>query len=78
MKKALISPAEIRYGDEQQTQSGYRIAEVTDAEFVVAEPMFWIDVADDITADSKYYDPADQQLKDIWRPSPPPVEEPTE
>lgn len=66
MKRALISPSEIRYGDEQQTQTGYRIAEVTDTEFPVAEPMFWIDVPDDTNYHLKYYDPADQQLKDIW------------
>jgi len=66
MKRALISPSEIRYGDQQETQTGYRIAEVTDAEFPVADPMFWIDVPDDTKSNLKYYDPADQQLKDIW------------
>lgn len=75
MKKALISPNEIKYGDEAQTQSGYRIAQVADAEFQIASPMFWIDVPDDTIADSKYYDPLDQQLKDIFIFIPEPPEE---
>jgi len=75
MKKALISPSETQYGNEERTQSGYRIAEVTDTEFPVASPMFWIDVADDTKSGVKYYDPLDQQLKDVWKPL---SEEPTE
>jgi len=76
MKKALISPNEIRYGDEEKTQSGYRVAEVTDAEFSVASPMFWIDVPDDTIVDIKYYDPLDQQLKNVFiEPAPEPPED---
>lgn len=66
MKKALISPNELRYGDEQKTQSGYRIAQVSDSTFEVASPLFWIDVPDGTIADSLYYDPNDEQLKTIW------------
>ena len=66
MKKGLVSPNEIRYGDEEKTQSGYRIAQVTDVEFVVASPLFWIDVNDDVVADVKYYDPADKQVKTTY------------
>jgi hypothetical protein len=66
MKKALISPNELRYGDEQKTQSGYRIAQVSDSTFEVASPLFWIDVPDSTIADSLYYDPNDEQLKTIW------------
>ena len=75
MKRGLISPNEVRYGDEQETQTGYRIAEVTDAEFPVADPMFWIDCPDDTNPTLKYYDPADQQIKNIWfEPDPEPIE----
>ena len=70
MKKALISPNELRYGDEEKSQSGYRVAEISNAEFEVASPLFWIDVPDDTVENEKYYDPSDQLLKDIYVPSP--------
>ncbi|CAB4132450.1 hypothetical protein UFOVP259_37 [uncultured Caudovirales phage] len=54
--KALISPIEPR-------QSGYRVAQVADAEFEVAEPLFWVDCADTDKADQCWYDPADQTIK---------------
>ena len=68
MKKALISPNEICYGNAEKTQSGHRIAQVCDSEFAVANPLYWIDVADD-TNTRKYYDPNDQQVKDIYVPT---------
>ena len=70
MKKALVSPNEIRRISE--TETGYRIADVTDAEFDVASPMFWIDVPDDTTTE-KVYNPSNQELVDIFIP---PVPEP--
>lgn len=74
MKKALISPNELRMISE--TDTGYRIADVVDTEFEVASPLFWIDVADDTTT-KKVYNPSNEQLVDMWRPLPP-IEEPTE
>lgn len=53
MKKALISTNE-------SVLSGFRIAQVEDESdiFEVHESLFWVDCADDVTADSFYYDPA--------------------
>tara|TARA_R110000851_G_scaffold288646_1_gene442725 strand:+ start:43 stop:276 length:234 start_codon:yes stop_codon:yes gene_type:complete len=64
-KKALISPSEIRYGNESQTQSGYRIAQITDTEFAVGGNLFWIDCPDNTTT-RHYYDPDDSGLKIIY------------
>lgn len=58
--KALISTDESR-------ESGYRVAQVspdTDI-FPVAPQMYWVDCPDDLKADQKWYDPADQQFKDF-------------
>lgn len=49
MKYALISPNE-------PVEYGYRVAEVSDQTFDVAEPLFWVDCSDDIIADQFYYD----------------------
>ena len=65
--KALISTIEPR-------ESGYRVAQVEpdDKIFGVAPEMFWTDCADDLVADAKWYDPADQQFKDFPQPEPQP------
>lgn len=73
MKKALISPNETRRISE--TETGYRVAQVSDNEFQVASPLFWIDVPDD-TLTEKVYNPSNQQLVDEWIPPLP--EEPIE
>lgn len=73
MKKALVSPNEIKRISE--TDTGYRVAQISDSEFEVASPLFWIDVADDTTTE-KVYNPNNQQLVDEWYPPIP--EEPTE
>jgi hypothetical protein len=74
MKKALISPNEspIQYISgwtetipKQPIYSVYanscRVAEVCDAEFEIAPPLFWVDcaddvVSDDVVSDEFYYD----------------------
>lgn len=58
--KALISPIEPR-------QSGYRVAEVVDdnLEFEVSDPFFWVDCANDVTADQFWFDPSDNTIKPI-------------
>ena len=66
--KALISPNEPR-------ETGYRIAEVSMTEFEVAEPLFWIDCADDMAVDQFWYDPADQTIKPVPQPEPEQTEE---
>jgi hypothetical protein len=78
MKKALISPNEspIQYtsgwGDKppyKEVYSNYpnscRVAEVCDTEFEVAQPLFWVDCADDVLADQFYYDTAAQTINPI-------------
>jgi hypothetical protein len=55
--KALISPNE-------PVSTGYRLAEVREQSFDVAEPLFWIDCGENIIADVYYYDPADQTIKE--------------
>lgn len=54
--KALISPIEPK-------ETGYRVAQVENQEFEVAEPLFWIDCDDTVKADLFWYDPADQTIK---------------
>ena len=66
MKKALISPQETKMISE--TEIGYRIADIVDAEFDVASPLFWIDVPDD-TQTNKLYNPSNQQLVDEFIPT---------
>lgn len=65
MKKALISPSEPRRISE--TETGYRVAQISDTEFEVASPLFWIDVPDD-TPTHKVYNPVTQELVDEWIP----------
>jgi hypothetical protein len=55
MKKALISPIE-------PVLSGYRVAEVADNDFPVADPLFWIDCSDEIVADQYYFDPSSEEI----------------
>ena len=56
--KALISPNEPR-------ETGYRVAQVAEQAFLIAEPLFWIDCADDVIADQFWYDPAEQLIKPL-------------
>ena len=82
MKKALVSPNEspVKYisGWTESAQpifSNYpnscRVAEICDAEFEVAPPLFWADCADDVVADQFYYDTATNEIFQIVNaPSP--------
>lgn len=59
MKKALISPLE-----------NNRIVEIVDATFPVAEPLFWVDCANDVSLEWSYSNgnfiqPVEQTLSDI-------------
>lgn len=49
-----------------------RVAEVADQTFPVAEPLFWIDCADDVVADQWYYDTDTQAIIVIPNPAPKP------
>lgn len=55
MKKALVSPQE-------QSHIGLRIADVHPTGFEVAEPLFWIECADDVSADLFYYNPTNSSI----------------
>ncbi len=55
MRQALISPME-------PVQTGYRVAEVCDQCFEVAQPLFWVTCSEDVVADLFWYDPIDQSL----------------
>ena len=54
MKKALISPNEKVY-DYEATLIGERIVEVAGSTFDVADPLFWVDCVDDVTAEWYYW-----------------------
>jgi len=55
MKNALIATSEECYSYDG-TLLGQRIAEVADAEFPVAPPLFWVECNDDVVADHWYWD----------------------
>jgi len=56
MKHALISTFEPRSG-------GYRVAQVEENPFPVADTLFWVECSDNIVADQYYYNPADETIK---------------
>jgi hypothetical protein len=57
MKKALISPNE-------PSSTGHRICDIEDNSFDVAEPLFWIDVSDEVTQ-NYFYNPETKQAEPI-------------
>lgn len=88
MKKALISPNEspIQYIASWTDTAPYkpvygtysnscRVAEVCDAEFEVAQPLFWVDCADDVVADEYYFDTATNTIVPISNATQIPVTE---
>jgi len=88
MKNALISPNEsVSYisGWTEETNhkeiyttisNGYRIAEVNDAQFEVASPLFWVECSDDIISHEFYYDSVTKKFIKI--PDTPPYPELTQ
>jgi hypothetical protein len=67
MKYALVCKNEPR-------EQGYRVAEIVDAiPFEPAPDHQWIECADDLKADAKWFDPADNTFKDFPPPPPPPA-----
>ena len=65
--KALISPNETIYSYDG-TALGFRVTQVSDNEFEVALPLFWVTCPDDCVSFSYYY--SDGQFYPI--PVPPP------
>lgn len=85
MKKALIDPnASVKHVTEwvlNPTTGKYvavfaeipnsdRVAEVAEANFPVAPPLFWVDCADDVVADVWYYNNVTAEILIV--PLPPP------
>ena len=64
--KALVSPREPVVFD---VEVGYRIAEVAQEPFEVAQPLFWVDCPDDCLPDAWYFDTSSQSL--VKKPEPP-------
>lgn len=62
--KALISPNEIVVSYDE-TVLGQRVAQTTETEFPVAEPLFWIDCPDDCAADLWYYSEGQLYIKPL-------------
>ena len=84
MKKALISPQEnpISYisswvSRTQPVNSYYpnscRIAEVADSEFEIAPPLFWVNCADDVTAENYWFDTSNDIINPIVNAPQPPA-----
>lgn len=72
MKKALICPNEpVDFFD---GKAGYRVAQTKPSEniFSVADPLYWVDCADEVAADVWYFDPADATIKAVPVPAPQP------
>ena len=67
--KALISTLE-------PCETGYRVAQFSDAEFPVADPLFWIR-CDELPNDSSsyFYDPTTQTILPVPGPEPATTEE---
>jgi hypothetical protein len=66
MKYALVCKNE-------PTETGYRVAEIVDAiPYEPAPDHMWVECADDLLADTKWFDPIDNTFKDF--PPPPPIQ----
>jgi len=62
MKYALVCKNEPR-------ETGYRVAEIVDAiPFEPAPDHMWVECADDLVADEKWFDPNDNTFKDFPKP----------
>jgi hypothetical protein len=69
MKKALISPIEIRH--DNNGNEGVRVAAVVEEEFPVADPLYWIGCPDECVQDEWIY--VDGEFVEV---SPPQVDHP--
>ena len=48
-----------------EISNSYRVAQVSETEFDVSEPLFWVDCSDSVVADLWYYDRSDNTIKEI-------------
>ena len=71
MKYALVCKNEPR-------ETGYRVAEIVDSiPYEAAPEHMWVECADDLLADTKWFDPSDNTYKDLLPVIPPPFVPPT-
>lgn len=75
--KALISSNEKVIDPNTNVVIGERVAEVSENQFEVAPPLFWVVCADNVLPDVYYYDPVDQQIKLAPEPIPEQQSQPT-
>jgi len=68
--KALIHPLEIV--NNYDGSSGALIAQISDQEFEVAPPLFWVDCDNSINENTYYYDLTTNTFKEKVFPPPPP------
>ena len=48
-----------------EISNAYRVAQVEETEFEVANPLFWVDCNNSVVADLWYYDFSDNTIKEI-------------
>jgi len=88
MKNALISPNEqvsqVTGWEKVNNQwipistviaNAQRVAEVATNTFPIAEPLFWVECADNVIADEYYYDSVTLAIVKVPPPAPIPVED---
>lgn len=61
MKYALIAPNEVAH-------EGHRVAQISDATFEVAEPLFWVEVQTELESQFLYYDEKTRSILEIPKP----------
>lgn len=83
MKKALIDPNSSVFHTVAWTQqkpykpiteeypNSARVCEVEDIEFPVAEPLFWVDCADNVVADQFWFNKTNNQIEPVENVPPP-------
>jgi hypothetical protein len=67
MRWALISPNEKIYDLDGTTYLGSRICDVIDEKFEVADPLFWVQVENDIYRDIYYWDGEQPQENPFYK-----------
>lgn len=70
MKQALIAPEEKVYKYDG-TLLGGRVAQTTTSPFEVAPSLFWLECADDVNADTWYYNIDTHEIEQVPEPPPP-------
>lgn len=59
-------------------ENSARVAQVSDVDFPVAAPLFWIDCGNDVIADQFYYNTTTKEILPVISAPPEPAPEPLE